>query len=399
MKRGLFNLLTTLLISVLSLNSALAQPFSLTNLLSNEWFNAALLFLLVFAICFLVLKKVFASSMGVAVIISFVLGVAGSFSIIAKYGLIFEKFDWWVVFIVFIIIVALLMLLSKRKKAATIMLLFVIPVAWFALGQEALCPPQGTLPSNACTFLNVLMGILILIALWMLIRTISKKVEEKGAWEVMPEEKRRAIKEISEQGKAKKIKFKFWATRSRIKKSESSTLLWKTENAVQFSINSQSLPLSGRLNVIPNTTTTYFGTAIGKDGKSVTKKVTIYVEGASGVPPQPPSKPRKTKGEPLAIHMQIKGTEVGPGQIAKAMVKRGEKIKIKVWWSGGTPPYDAELKYGNITIGNIRHDNAKSLQRTVTISEASGAIVGVEASCIDSDWLLKNCSIELKVTA
>ncbi|MEM2018080.1 MAG: hypothetical protein QXI41_02075 [Candidatus Pacearchaeota archaeon] len=266
MKRGLvfFVLAAFIFISTTDLVSA---QISLTNLLSNEWFNAGLLFLLIFILCLLALKKVFSASYGTALIISLILGIVGSFSIIAKYGLIFQKFDWWVLLLIALLIISLLMMSSRSKKAATIIFLFTVSIAWFAFGQKVFCPPRGTLPSNACTLLNVLAGILFAIAFFMLLAALFKKSKEMGAWVTRP----------PEPEKPKKVKLDFWTNKPRIRRGETSTLFWRTKNAVQFSIDGRSLPLKGSIVVRPDSTTTYHGTAIGADGSSVKKSVTIYV--------------------------------------------------------------------------------------------------------------------------
>ncbi|MEM4641008.1 MAG: hypothetical protein QXW65_00590 [Candidatus Pacearchaeota archaeon] len=623
MKRGLvfFVLAAFIFISTTDLVSA---QISLTNLLSNEWFNAGLLFLLIFILCLLALKKVFSASYGTALIISLILGIAGSFSIIAKYGLIFQKFDWWVLLLIALLIISLLMMSSRSKKAAAIIFLFTVSIAWFAFGQKVFCPPRGTLPSNACTLLNVLAGILFAIAFFMLLAALFKKSKEMGAWVTRPPEPK----------KPKKVKLDFWTNRPRIRRGETSTLFWRTKNAVQFSIDGRSLPLNGSIVVRPDSTTTYHGTAIGADGSSVTKSVTIYVgeappteevtltiqvqphnggttnphpgthayrrgttiaitaipsrgyaidhwivNGIAGnhghnqlrltlnkdyhviavfkgeAPPteevtlvidaQPrnggttnpkpgiykhrkgttvtitaipsrgyaidhwivngiagnhghnqlrltlnkdyhviavfklkekkliievepkgggktnppvgthvyPSNARVTltampnegyrfdmwevpigvkqvtaqtfslnlgspvfdmtpvikvtaifkkerkKGEELRMTLRIKGVKAEPGKIKKAQVKEGEKVTIIANWSGGVPPYLADLKWGGKVIGKEEHEYVKSLQRTHTVTEPAGSIIKVEATCIDSNYLMKHCLIEVEVVS
>jgi len=217
MKRGM-QIILSLITFLLCIGTAKAQEFSVESLLANQWFNAAMLFLLIFIICYVALKRVFQnprnqanrSGMGLTIIISLVLGIAGSFSVIAKFGNIFQKFDWWIILVIFILILIITFALSKNKRASKIMLLFIIPLAWFIIGKDLLCPPKGVFSPTNCTIINVLMYILIIIAIILFLRALFKKSKEMGGWKQGIMEREPKEKKPRQPIKRRKWKWPKW---------------------------------------------------------------------------------------------------------------------------------------------------------------------------------------------
>jgi len=181
MKRGIVLVCLVLFLFAFTIHLASAQP-AFVDLISSDWFNAGLLFALVFVICFVVLKQVFHSNIGVAVVISVILGVAGSFSVIARYGTIFGNFDWVILALVVFIVAAFLASLSKDKKTSLTMFMFAVPVAWWAWGRGFFCAPRGTLSLNTCVIVDVVAGILIVIAIIQFLRALLAKRNELGPY-------------------------------------------------------------------------------------------------------------------------------------------------------------------------------------------------------------------------
>ncbi|UCD20687.1 MAG: hypothetical protein JSW08_02845 [archaeon] len=277
MKRGLFFIFVA--VFIFSIKFVSAQP---TVVISNEWINAAILFVILFTICFVALKKVFHASPGMAIVFSVIFGVAGSLSIIARYGVIFDRVDWWIVIIVVLILIAVLMQLSKHKSTSTVFLFFVIPIAWYGWGASALCPPRGTFSTSACTILNAVMGIILAIGVILLIRLFVKKGKEMGAFD----ESKRIAYDKTFKGLSLGIKLKpalrFWAKPTSIKAGEQTVLNWVASKNTERVIISPGLgdrPRKGHESVTLTRTTKFVATAYTKEMKTAKKEVVVTVSG------------------------------------------------------------------------------------------------------------------------
>ncbi|MCS7134384.1 MAG: hypothetical protein NZ889_00795 [Candidatus Pacearchaeota archaeon] len=444
MKRGFF----LLMVFVLSIKLASAQQISITNLLSNEWFNAGLLFLIIFVCCLIVLKRIFRASYGVAVIMSLILGIAGSFSIIAKYGLIFQKFDFWAFFLIFLIVLALVMLSSRTKRAGAIIFLFTIGIAWFAYGKEIFCPPKGTLSSNTCTLLNTIMGILILIAFALLLSAIFSRTKWKQAERTEREEEVILVIRVYGTGtttpapgtyrfkKGTKVTisaitldqqhpFSHWTINGRnVRGARQKLKLNKDTDAVAvFGAVQPPPPVKptkvtlkievrppegGKTNPSPGVHTYDKGTTVtiraipaenfkvaywlvnGKQENKGKRILNLVLDKDYYVVVIFESKEDAKKSKELFIKLKIKGkTAKGGEHIFIGEVKKGEKIGVEGSWGGGVPPYQV-LFYTRVNgkekwLGDKQIEyKGEKAKRTVSFDAPSGSRVVIGLLVEDS---------------
>jgi len=185
MKRGL--IFAFLLMFILMISSAFAyngfgyEDISITELAQSEWVNAALLFVLIFAVCWWVLQSVFHSSKGAAFVISFVLGLAGSFGTIYYYGAIIPQVGWWVVALFIAVIIAILWHQLKGKGPFFWIALTSLSLLWLLGLRPRLCPYP--FPYIVCIILDALMIAIIIFILFKIIFSwifkSHKKLEER----------------------------------------------------------------------------------------------------------------------------------------------------------------------------------------------------------------------------
>ena len=139
---------------VLATNGFGFDGLSLSALAQNEWINAALLFLLIFAVCSFSLQQVFRRSLGTAFIVSFVLALGGSLGTIYYFGLIIPKLALWVVSLFIIIIISLIWWQFRNRGKIFFIVLFFISIIWLLLGRTQLCYPAGPTPHTICVVLD-----------------------------------------------------------------------------------------------------------------------------------------------------------------------------------------------------------------------------------------------------
>ncbi len=148
------------------------EGFSLAALATNEWFNAALLFLLIFTICLFALQKVFRESRGAAIMASIVLGMLGSLGIIYYYGPIATKLAWWVIALFVVIILTGLYWQLRRRGPLTFIALLVLALVWFFYARQLLC--RGVLPHVVCVVLDAAAIVILIIAVFkLLVKTLN----------------------------------------------------------------------------------------------------------------------------------------------------------------------------------------------------------------------------------
>ncbi|MFH1823499.1 MAG: hypothetical protein ABH817_02180 [archaeon] len=160
MKRGIFLLI---LITLLSITNAAALDFQ--ELLLNQWVNAGFFFVIIFLVFWYVLSQFFRASLGAAMIISIIAGLAGSFGIIAQFGPVLAQISWF--WIVLLILVAgfLIYKFMDKLKAWLAVLLGVPSLFWLLFGRRNFCFPYGLLNTQTCSILDVLAIILLVIAI------------------------------------------------------------------------------------------------------------------------------------------------------------------------------------------------------------------------------------------
>ena len=137
---------------------------SISNLAQNEWVNAALLFLLIFAVCWFVLQQVFQRSPGAAFVVSFVLGLAGSFGVISYFGNIIPMIGWWVVALFLVIIFVVLWKQLRGKGITFFIILLAITLLWLMWLRPNFCPYN--FPHFICVVLDSAAIIIIIVAIF-----------------------------------------------------------------------------------------------------------------------------------------------------------------------------------------------------------------------------------------
>lgn len=151
--------------------------FNLGLIVTNEWVNTAIIFLLVFTVCLFVLKDIFKRSYGSAVIVSFTMALIGSFGLIYRYGPIIPKLAPWVV-VLFFVVIAFGLWRVLKNKAMIVWILFAFSLFWLFYGREKICVERLT-PQTICfliDFVSVLAFILFLIyLLFSLLKVLTKK--------------------------------------------------------------------------------------------------------------------------------------------------------------------------------------------------------------------------------
>jgi hypothetical protein len=181
MKRGwlLFGFLIVFL-STIRFVSAL----SLSELAQNEWINAALLFLLVFAVCSFSLQQVFKRSPGTSFVVSLVLALGGSMGTIYYLGPIIPKLAWWVLCLFILAIIGLLWWQFRNRGIIFFIILSAVSLIWLLLGRAQLCYPTGFFPHNVCVILDAAaIAIVFIVFIKLLIELVKwlmgKKSEER----------------------------------------------------------------------------------------------------------------------------------------------------------------------------------------------------------------------------
>lgn len=188
MKRGLP--LLVLFILILSMTSVLAQGYgtsgfaglpSISEIINNEWVNAAIVFLFVFAFVWFVLQQVFKANKGAAIIISIILALVGALGVIYLYGPIIAKFGNLIFFGICAAVILLLWFQFRHAKTIVFIALALSSLIWLLLLRGQLCPPFGILFQELCVILDVIAIILIIILIIRLLWALFQKLRG-GAW-------------------------------------------------------------------------------------------------------------------------------------------------------------------------------------------------------------------------
>ncbi|MGB9707748.1 MAG: hypothetical protein ACPLXC_00215 [Candidatus Pacearchaeota archaeon] len=195
MKRELLPLV--LFVLILSLGLASAQYYnygygtsgfgglpSIAELVNNEWVNAAVIFLFVFAFVWFITQQVFNASKPAAVVISIILALIAAFGVVYMYGPIIARFGNLIFFAVFAGIILLLWFQFRHAKTVVFIALAVASLIWLLFLRGQLCPPFGILFQELCVILDVIAIILIIILiirlLWALFNKLRRGVRQKG---------------------------------------------------------------------------------------------------------------------------------------------------------------------------------------------------------------------------
>lgn len=168
MKRGFIVGLIALIFSIsfvsaYDYNGNFGLP-SISSLAQNEWFNAALLFILIFAFCWFILQQVFSTSKGAAFVASLVLGIIGSFGVIYFYGPIIARFGVWLLLAIVAAIILLLYFQFRDRGISILIILLVLSLAWLFYGRMQLCPPNGIFPNEVCIIIDTIAAIIAIVA-------------------------------------------------------------------------------------------------------------------------------------------------------------------------------------------------------------------------------------------
>jgi len=152
---------------------------SISELASSEWFNAAVLFVFIFAVLWFAVQKMFGASKPAAFVIAVVIALIGSFGVIYYYGLIITKFAWWIVALA--ILAAVVSLYSQLKKQGTIfyIVLLAISLLWFLFARNSACLTAGVFPHSMCNVLDAVAIVFIIIPLFKLLISLRKLLKGK----------------------------------------------------------------------------------------------------------------------------------------------------------------------------------------------------------------------------
>ncbi|MEM4702922.1 MAG: hypothetical protein QXP53_00320 [Candidatus Pacearchaeota archaeon] len=175
------NLKSFLLVLIFSLlffiNFYLADAVTIQEITQGFTFNWIVLFLVIFFVCWVVLQDIFHSTPGMALIISLVLGLAGSFGVLNTFGPIVPKLDVWVFLLLAGLIVFIIRIIFKGGQDTLISLLFfAIPLAWFIFIKEKV---SYGIPSNFIIIIDVILGILLVVAIIIFFVSILKPKQKK----------------------------------------------------------------------------------------------------------------------------------------------------------------------------------------------------------------------------
>ena len=205
MKRGLISLIIFLFAFIFLAGSVLAYNgygsnygFSISDFAQSEMVNVALLFILIFAVCWFVLEQVFHSSKGAAFIISLVLALMGSFGTIYYYGPIIPQVGWWVVALFIVVIGAIVWNQFRGKGPFFWIALVVSALLWLLWLRPQLCP--YIFPYMVCIILDALTIAIIIFAIFNFIIKQAFRSRERLGRKI---EERKELKRIEELEKAK----------------------------------------------------------------------------------------------------------------------------------------------------------------------------------------------------
>lgn len=185
MKRGLFALALFILTFSLSFVSAQGYGYgtsgfgglpSISEIINNEWVNAAIIFLFVFAFCWFVLQQVFKANKGAAIIISIILALTGALGVVYLYGPVIAKFGNLIFFGICAAIILLLWFQFRHAKTIVFIALAAASLIWLLFLRGQLCPPFGILFQELCVILDVLSIILIIILIIRLLWALFNKL-------------------------------------------------------------------------------------------------------------------------------------------------------------------------------------------------------------------------------
>ncbi len=145
-----------------------------SELAQNEWVNAALLFLLIFTVCWFALQNFFGRSPTIAFVMSFVLGLMGSLGTIYYFGNIIPKIAWWVLALFIILILSLLWYQLKGRSMVFLFILLAISLVWILWLKNNVCYPYGPIPQQICIVLDAISIVLILITIIMILMALIR---------------------------------------------------------------------------------------------------------------------------------------------------------------------------------------------------------------------------------
>jgi len=141
-------------------------------------FNWVILFLVIFFACWIVLKDVFKSSQGAAIIISVVLAIGGSIGFLYKYGLIVPRLDLFVLLIIIGLIIFIIRSIAKKGQDNVVnILLFAIPVIWFIFIRDKVTFLINPMVLNV---LNGVFAIILVIGIILLVLSLIKPKEKNS---------------------------------------------------------------------------------------------------------------------------------------------------------------------------------------------------------------------------
>ncbi|MCS7134383.1 MAG: hypothetical protein NZ889_00790 [Candidatus Pacearchaeota archaeon] len=138
-------------------------------------FNFIILFLIIFFGCFVILRDIFHLK-GVAVIISLVLALGGSFGVLSKYGPFVPKLDLWVVLLFFgLVIFVIKSLLRPGRDTVLTITFFALPLAWFVFIKEKMAFQVSNKLLNT---IDAVLGVMLLVAILMFVLSLVKQKEK-----------------------------------------------------------------------------------------------------------------------------------------------------------------------------------------------------------------------------
>lgn len=150
---------------------------SVSELAQNEWVNAALLFLLIFAFCWFVLQNVFRAQKGAGIVISLIMAAIGALGVVYFYGPIISKVGHWLLFLILAVIGFLLFIQFRAQGNVAFFILLALSLLWLFFGHRMLCPPLGApFPHELCILLDTIAAILIIIGIIKLLAWIFGRI-------------------------------------------------------------------------------------------------------------------------------------------------------------------------------------------------------------------------------
>lgn len=325
MKRGLV-LAALVLFSIIlfsSLASAQFENFSISAFAQNEWVNAALIFLLMFAFLWFVFQRVFKSAPGAALVASIVFGIIASFGIVYYYGAVISRFGSIFLLLLVAAIVFLLWLQLRRFKISLFFVLLAVTLVWLFYGRGQLCPPLGILPQELCVLLDTATIIILLVSVVKLLLWFIGKLTGRvpriefpmaGGGGRPPRERRERVERFRLPGAPR---IRFFARPARIRQGQRTRLIWRARNAnvVDIAGVGEFSP-RGQVPVAPAETTVYIAVARGLGGEARAQATVIVARvvphlGWGGQPRRQPQRQQpRQPAQPQVTPLQIEARRI-----------------------------------------------------------------------------------------